>query len=181
VSASESPLPTSRILSRSGSRLKPCRRFRVPLGQDTTYLSIRMYLSICSLTLPCQRCLCWSLPCVCVCVCVSFNYFALVLSLCSWTGVRCGALGSESTMYTGNIIHCTRVPPPREQLYNRYANNFIIGTAVINTDQWVRFPNEKPPPRSLVCDGQTSPHRPRLVVSRSTCPPLSPPPTRTAL
>jgi hypothetical protein len=32
------------------------------------------------------------------------------------------------------------------------------------------------PPRSLVCDGQTSPHRPRLVVSRSTCPPISPPP-----
>jgi hypothetical protein len=29
-------------------------------------------------------------------------------------------------------------------------------------------------PRSLVCGGQTSPHRPRLVVSRSTCPPLSP-------
>jgi hypothetical protein len=25
-----------------------------------------------------------------------------------------------------------------------------------------------------VRDGQTSPHRPRLVVSRSTCPPLSP-------
>ena len=36
-------------------------------------------------------------------------------------------------------------------------------------------------PRSLVCDGQTSPHRPLLVVSRSTCPPLSPPPYRTAL
>jgi hypothetical protein len=31
-----------------------------------TYLSIRMYLSICSLTLPCQRCLYH----VCVCVCV---------------------------------------------------------------------------------------------------------------
>ena len=33
------------------------------------------------------------------------------------------------------------------------------------------------PPRSPVRDGQTaqtSPHRPRLVVSRSTCPPLSP-------
>jgi hypothetical protein len=30
------------------------------------------------------------------------------------------------------------------------------------------------PPR--VRDGQTSPHRPRLVVSRSTCPPLSPSP-----
>ncbi len=37
------------------------------------------------------------------------------------------------------------------------------------------------PPRSLVRDGQTSPHRPRLVVSHSTCPPLSPPPTRTTL
>jgi len=32
------------------------------------------------------------------------------------------------------------------------------------------------PPRSLVRDGQTSPHRPRLVVSHSTCPPLSPSP-----
>jgi hypothetical protein len=31
------------------------------------------------------------------------------------------------------------------------------------------------PPRSLVRDGQTSPHRPRIVVSRSTFPPLSPP------
>ena len=29
--------------------------------------------------------------------------------------------------------------------------------------------------RVLVRDGQTSPRRPRLVVSRSTCPPLSPP------
>jgi hypothetical protein len=28
--------------------------------------------------------------------------------------------------------------------------------------------------RVPVCDGQTSPHRPRIVVSRSTCPPLSP-------
>ena len=28
--------------------------------------------------------------------------------------------------------------------------------------------------RVPVCDGQTSPHRHRLVVSRSTCPPLSP-------
>ena len=32
------------------------------------------------------------------------------------------------------------------------------------------------PPRSLVRDGQTSSHRPLLVVSRSTCPPLSTPP-----
>jgi hypothetical protein len=32
-----------------------------------------------------------------------------------------------------------------------------------------------------VRDGQTSPHRPRLVVSRSTCPPLSSPPPREQL
>ena len=45
-----------------------------------------------------------------------------------------------------------------------------------------RSPSSSPPsftqspssPRSLVRDGQTRPHRPRLVVSRSTCPPLSP-------
>jgi hypothetical protein len=47
-----------------------------------------------------------------------------------------------------------------------------------------RSPSPPPPsftqspssPRSLVRDGQTSPHRPRLVVSRSTCPPLYPSP-----
>jgi hypothetical protein len=47
-----------------------------------------------------------------------------------------------------------------------------------------RSPSPPPPsftqslslPRSLVRDGQTSPHRPRLVVSHSTCPPLSPSP-----
>jgi hypothetical protein len=38
------------------------------------------------------------------------------------------------------------------------------------------FTQSLSPPRSLVRDGQTSPHRPRLVVSRSTCPPLSPSP-----
>ena len=35
-------------------------------------------------------------------------------------------------------------------------------------------PHPSFPPRSLVRDGQTSPHRPLLVVSRSTCPPLFP-------
>jgi len=43
------------------------------------------------------------------------------------------------------------------------------------------FTQSPSPPRSLVRDGQTSPHSIRLVVSRSTCPPLSPPPTRTVL
>ncbi len=35
--------------------------------------------------------------------------------------------------------------------------------------------------REVVRDGQTSSHRPRLVVSRSTCPPLPPPPPREQL
>jgi hypothetical protein len=38
------------------------------------------------------------------------------------------------------------------------------------------FTRSPSPPRSLVRDGQTSPHRLQLVVSRSTCPPLSPSP-----
>ena len=38
------------------------------------------------------------------------------------------------------------------------------------------FTQSPSPPRSLVRDGQTSPHRPRLVDFRSTCPPLSPNP-----
>ena len=38
------------------------------------------------------------------------------------------------------------------------------------------FTQSPSPPRSLMRDGQTSPHSPRLVVSRSTCPPLSPSP-----
>ncbi len=35
------------------------------------------------------------------------------------------------------------------------------------------FTHKPFPPRSLVCGGQPSPHKPRLVVSHSTCPPLS--------
>jgi len=43
------------------------------------------------------------------------------------------------------------------------------------------FTQPPSPPRSLVCNRQSSAHKPRLVVSRSTCPPLPPAPTRTAL
>jgi hypothetical protein len=40
--------------------------------------------------------------------------------------------------------------------------------------RFTRTRHESPyPPRSLVRDEQTHPHRPRLVVSHSTCPPLS--------
>ena len=43
------------------------------------------------------------------------------------------------------------------------------------------FTQSPSPPRSLVRDGQTSPHSPRIAVSRSTCPPLSPSPHANSL
>jgi hypothetical protein len=52
-----------------------------------------------------------------------------------------------------------------------------------HTPPRTRSPSSRHPPvpfthypfplRSLVCGGQPSPHKPRLVVSHSTCPPLS--------
>ena len=50
-----------------------------------------------------------------------------------------------------------------------------------HTSPRTRSPSSRHPPfthypfplRSLVCGGQTSPHKPRLVVSHSICPPLS--------
>ncbi len=51
--------------------------------------------------------------------------------------------------------------PPREQLCNRYCSN-----------KHTHLSHYTFSPRSLVCGGQTSPHKPRLVVSHSTCSPL---------
>jgi hypothetical protein len=59
----------------------------------------------------------------------------------------------------------------------------------LNARSFSRSPSPPPssftqypsPPRSLVRDGQTSPLRPRLVVSRSTCPALSPSPHANSL
>jgi hypothetical protein len=93
----------------------------------------------------------------------------------------------------------SHIPPPP------HVNSFVLGPAVINTHTHIiplyqcpgllyrsrsnarslsHFPSPPPPsftqspspPRSLVRDGQPSPHRPRLVVSRSTCPPKTAPP-----
>jgi hypothetical protein len=85
----------------------------------------------------------------------------------------------------------------------RSPDGLVVGLAPATLEFWVRFPNERNqgkqahpvlkyrvpqgshsappppftqspyPPRSLVRAGQTHPHRPRLVVSHSTCPPLS--------
>jgi hypothetical protein len=78
-------------------------------------------------------------------------------------------------------------------------DGLVVGLAPATLELWVRFPchpkREEPGktgrhpvlkywvPHGSQRDGQTSPHRPRLVISRSTCPPLSPSPlpTQTAL
>ena len=81
-------------------------------------------------------------------------------------------LGSSSL-----VAHVLPYPLPS------HANSFVLGPAVINTHTVLQYKHKhlSPPPRSLVRDGQTSPHRPRLVVSRSTCPPLSLSPPREQL
>jgi hypothetical protein len=74
-------------------------------------------------------------------------------------------IGSHTGLGSSSLVAHTHVlpyPPPP------HANSFVLGPAVINT-------------HTIVRDGQPSPHRPRLVVSRSTCPPISPPPTRKQL
>ncbi len=79
----------------------------------------------------------------------------------------------------------TRSHPRTLQLCNRYFSN----KHTLPARSLSRSPSSSPPPftqypsppRSLVRDGPTSSHWPRLVVSCSTCPPLSTPPPRTAL
>jgi hypothetical protein len=65
--------------------------------------------------------------------------------------VQCRGLWHSSSPSARSFSHSPSPPPPS-------------------------FTQSPSPPRSLVRDGQTSPLRPRLVVSRSTCPPLSPSP-----
>ena len=83
----------------------------------------------------------------------------------------------------------------RLRLFQRHLRSLVwVGVWVwdwihSHTPPRPRSPSSRPPPfthypfppRSLVCGGQPSPHKPRLVVSHSTCPPLSSSPTRTAL
>ena len=71
-----------------------------------------------------------------------------------------------------------------------FGSGFGIGFKLLLARSLTRSPSSRHPPftqypfpsSSLVRDGQTSPHMPRLVVPHSTCPSLSPlPPTHTAL
>ena len=75
----------------------------------------------------------------------------------------------------------------RLRLFQRHLRSLVwVGVCVwdwihSHTPPRTRSPSSRPPPfthypfppRSLVCGGQPSPHKPRLVVSHSTCPPLS--------
>ncbi len=75
----------------------------------------------------------------------------------------------------------------RLRLFQRHLRSLVwVGVWVwdwihSHTPPRTRSPSSRPPPfthypfppRSLVCGGQPSPHKPRLVVSHSTCPPLS--------
>ena len=76
----------------------------------------------------------------------------------------------------------TLLLPPRAQLCNRSCSNkthtpirLVLFQARHRKTLMSRAVQSPSPQRSLVRDGQISPYRPRLVVSRSTCPPLSPP------
>ena len=102
-----------------------------------------------------------------------------------------------SSYLIAHVLHYP--PPPRAQLCNRSCSNkhthtfqrhlrslVWVGVRVwdwihSHTPPRTRSPSSRHPPfthypfppRSLVCGGQPSPHKPRLVVSHSTCPPLS--------
>jgi hypothetical protein len=66
------------------------------------------------------------------------------------------------------ILHrgCNTVEPLRFYL-------FPNGVTQYRSSRHPPFTHYPFPLRSLVCGGQPSPHQPRLVVSHSTCPPLS--------
>ena len=71
---------------------------------------------------------------------------------------------SVSMLMRGNTPPTTRSPPHRSRPTGDPPNR---QPATVGEEERGMTP-------SLVRDGQTSPHRPRLVVSRSTCPPISP-------
>jgi hypothetical protein len=69
----------------------------------------------------------------------------------------------------------------RLRLFQRHLRSLVWAWIHSHTPPRTRSPSSRHPPfthypfppRSLVCGGQASPHKSRLVVSHSTCPPLS--------
>ena len=111
--------------------------------------------------------------------------------------------GGQPSPHKPRLVVSHSTCPPLSS--SPHAHSFVLGTAVINTHTHVEdqpqyrglchsgspsarsfsrspsppipsFTQSPSPPRLLVRDGQTSPQRPRLVVTRSTCPPISPSP-----
>ena len=83
-----------------------------------------------------------------------------------------------------NTLYQISFYPHERTVTPRYLSLSITDSVTSHQPPWsFGFDSQTraPPPRSLVRDGRTSPHRLRLVVFRSTCPPLSPAPTREQL
>ncbi len=82
-----------------------------------------------------------------------------------------------------SLHHLGRLTAAKRQRYGSTQCRGLWHSSSPSARSLSRSPSSSPPSftspsptRSLVRDGQTSPHRPRLVVYRSTCPPLSPSP-----
>jgi hypothetical protein len=121
---------------------------------------------------------------------------------CNQNADQLGYLAGPSllTVYVG-VVECapppTHTPPPhtgfpmsanlsRLRLFQRHLRSLVWVWVWVwdwthsHTPPRTRSPSRHPPfthypflLRSLVCGGQPSPHKPRLVVSHSTCPSLS--------
>ena len=82
-----------------------------------------------------------------------------------------------------------KIAVPKKTMTNTDTWNRIYSLFFCRTKITLAHPSAPPPPftqspyppRSLVRDGQTHPHRPRLVVYHSTCRPLSSSPPREQL
>jgi len=80
--------------------------------------------------------------------------------------------GGQTSPHKSRLVvsHSTCSP----QSSSPHTHSFVLGTAVINNEIFNRYSSNKHTPTT--CDGQPSPHSPLLIVSRTTCPPLSPSP-----
>jgi hypothetical protein len=87
---------------------------------------------------------------------------------CRWNAIATQSIGIISVQ-----TRCILPRPDSESKVGLAAAKTAVLRINLNVQGCTQSPS---PPCSLVRDGQTSPHRPRLVVSRSTCPPISPPP-----
>ena len=93
------------------------------------------------------------------------------------------ALWSLRMITLPRSCHSKVLSPKSQWLGSDLLSAWWLGLAPATLEFWVRFPNERnqgeqahPVLNYRVPQGSQSPHRPRLVVSRSTCPPLSSPP-----